>query len=59
MRLIFAMGGVGLLWREGAEEKQQHLLLWQGCGTVFISVNAVRCVCRVGGGVGVPCHIFT
>lgn len=57
MRLIFFHGGAGLLEREGAEEELQHLLHWQGCGTMFISVSARRCVCRGGGGC-VASHFF-
>lgn len=41
--------GAGLLEREGAAGELKHLLLWQGCGTMFISVSARRCVCRVSG----------
>lgn len=51
------MGGLGLLEREGAEEGLQHLLHWQGCGTMFISVRAGRCVQKVGD-VGVACDFF-
>lgn len=46
-----------MLEREGAEEELQHLLHWQGCGTMFISVSARRCVCRGGGG-GVASNFF-
>ena len=35
--------GEGEVW--GGGERMQHLLLWQGCGTMFISVSARRCVC--------------
>lgn len=50
--LSWGGGVVGgeLLEREGAKERLQHLLHWQGCGTMFISVSARRRVCRVGGG---------
>lgn len=39
--------GEGEVWG-GAEEEMQHLLLWQGCGTMFISVSARRCVRGAG-----------
>jgi len=49
--------GLGLLERDGAEEGLQHLLHWQGCGTVFISVSARRCVCVCRELVMVALHI--
>lgn len=45
------MGGLGSLEREGAEEGLEHLLHWQGCETMFVSVSWRRCACvRAGSG---------